>query len=512
MKISISHRLFLAVLLTSLAVAATGLWMLRDSVQRGFSRYVTQIELGRLGLLADRLESDYRRDGHWPALADDQRRHWLQPAFERLRHEPFAEFSGMFPDSPGTARLREPPPFEGRRPQNPPPFDNKFLHAGGQPPGPGGNPMPGPPDRFSLHERVGLSDADGHYLAGMPASPDAPRRALHLNDQVIGYLTLVPSADPSDAISRAFLADQKRQFLLIGLVCVLLSALAAFLLATHFRRPIRQLVTATGELTRGRFDTRIDVERSDELGALGSAVNRLAAMLEQHEASRRQWVADTSHELRTPVAVLRAQIEALVDGVRQPGEAQFMAMQRQVTALGRLIDELHELARADVGQLQHRMRPIHPWEVVVAEAESFRDRFIAAGLHLRIEAPLLSPELPADEARLQQVMANLLENSLRYTDAGGEVVISSRLEKNRWLLQIDDTAPGVPEDALEHLGTRFYRVERSRNRAFGGSGLGLALCQRIAEAHGGHLQFTHSPLGGLRSTLALPLRAQKPSS
>lgn len=508
MKISISHRLFLAVLLTSLAVASTGLWMLRDSVQRGFSRYVTQIELGRLGLLATRLESDYQRDGQWPALSDDKRRDWLQPAFERLRHEPSAEFSGMFPDSQGAPRFHEPPPFEGSHPQSPPRFGSPPSMPGSNPPPrPDGNHMPGPPDRFSLHERVGLTDADGHYLAGMRASPDAPRRALHVNNKVIGYLTLVPSADPSDAISQAFLADQKRQLLLIGLVCVLLSALAAFLLATHFRRPIRQLVAATGELTRGRFDTRIDVERSDELGTLGAAVNRLAAMLEQHESSRRQWVADTSHELRTPVAVLRAQIEALVDGIRQPGEAQFIAMQRQVTALGRLIDELHELARADVGQLQHRMHAIHPWEVVVAEAEGFRDRFVATGLRLRIEPPQESPELPADEARLQQVLANLLENSLRYTDAGGEVVISSRVEKNRWLLQVDDTAPGVPDEALEHLGTRFFRVERSRNRAFGGSGLGLALCQRIAEAHGGHLQFTHSPLGGLRSTLALPLRA-----
>lgn len=496
-KISISHRLFLAVLLTSLAVAATGLWMLRDGVQRGFSRYVTQIELGRLGLLASKLEADYRRDGKWPDIADSQRRDWLQPSFERLRHDPFAKMSGMFPDPGQRPPFREPPRFDdGHQPGPPPPGP---LPPGARP--------PGPPDRFSLHERVGLTDARGHYLAGMSASPDAPRRELRVNDTVVGYLTLVPSADPSDAIAQAFLADQARQLLLIALVCIILSALAAALLAAHFRRPIKQLVNATGELTRGRFETRIDSERSDELGTLATAVNRLAAMLEQHEDSRRQWVADTSHELRTPVAVLRAQIEALVDGVRQPGEVQFIAMQRQVTALGKLIDELNELSRADVGQLQHRMAALHPWEVAVAEAEGFRDRFAGANLRLRIEPPTQSPELQADASRLQQVVANLLENSLRYSDAGGEVRLSSRIEKNHWLLQVDDTAPGVPDDALPHLGTRFFRVERSRNRAFGGSGLGLALCQRIIEAHGGQLQFSHSPLGGLRSTVSLPLRA-----
>lgn len=490
MKISISYRLFLAVLLTSLTVAAIGLVMLRGSVQRGFSHYVTQIELDRLGLLAKRLESDYGSTGKWPEIAEEKRRGWLRPTFASLRHEPFADISGMFPAMP-------PPPRDDRDDkQRPPPGP----HPEGIPPG------PPPPDRFSLHERVGLLDADGHYLAGNPAGPEAPRRELRVDDRIIGYLTLLPSADPSDAIAQAFLADQKQQLLQIALFCVLLSALAAAVLAAHFRRPIRTLVKATGELTRGRFETRIDSERSDELGTLADAINQLAIMLEQHEASRRQWVADTSHELRTPLAVLKAQIEALLDGVRQPGETQFLAMQRQVAALEKLVSELHELARADVGQLTHKLLPAHPWEIVLAEAESFRDRFSAADLRLRIEPPELSPELPCDAARLQQVVGNLLENSLRYTDAGGGVLITSRVEKNRWILCLDDTAPGVPDEALHQLGTRFFRVERSRNRALGGSGLGLALSQRIAEAHGGKLQFSHSQLGGLRATLSLPLR------
>lgn len=491
MKISISYRLFLAVLLTSLVVAAVGLVMLRGSVQRGFSHYVTQIELDRLGLLAKRLENDYRSAGKWPEIADDKRRGWLRPTFASLRREPFADISGMFPAPP-------PPPRNLMDEGNRPPMGPR---PEGMPPG------PPPPDHFSLHERVGLLDAEGHYLAGQPASPEAPRRALRVDDKIIGYLTLLPSADPSDAIAQAFLADQKRQLLQIALFCVLLSALAAAVLATHFRRPIRDLVKATGELMRGRFETRIEIERSDELGTLAEAVNQLAMMLEQHEASRRQWVADTSHELRTPLAVLNAQIEALLDGVRQPGETQFLAMQRQVAALEKLVSELHELARADVGQLTHKMLPIHPWEIVLAEAESFRDRFVAAGLNLRLEHPELSPEVLADAGRLQQVVGNLLENSLRYTDSGGGVLISARVEKGRWILCIDDTAPGVPDDALHQLGTRFFRVERSRNRALGGSGLGLALSQRIAEAHGGKLQFSHSQLGGLRATLSLPLKS-----
>lgn len=512
LKFSISLRLFLAVLLTSLAVAATGLWMLRDSMQRGFSRYVTEIELGRLEPLAGALEKTWRQQGgQWPALEDREKQRWLRHQMEALRNTPDARQSGLFPEHrpPQSPPEQYREPYPGRMPERIPyaaPQDRQ--QADRERPGGFGPPPfpPGPPpDRFSLRDRIGLVDASGNPLAGMVATPESPRRALQVDGKTVGYLTLMAAADPADAIAQAFLVAQRQQLLLIALVCVLLSGLAATMLAAHFRKPIRQLLQATQQLTRGRFETRLDAERSDELGALADAVNRLATMLEQHETSRRQWVADTSHELRTPVAVLRAQIDALIDGVRQPNAAQFSAMQRQIAALGKLIDELHQLSRADVGQLEHHMSLLNPWDIVLAEAESFRDRFMNAGLRLRLQPPAQSPALQADASRLQQVLGNLLENSLRYTDEGGEVRISTAIENRRWLLHVDDSAPGVPAEALAQLGTRFFRVERSRNRALGGSGLGLALCQRIVEAHGGQLQFQPSELSGLRVTLSLPL-------
>lgn len=515
MKVSISLRLFFAVLLTALAVAATGLWMLRDSVQRGFARYVTEIELKQLEPLAQALEKEYARQGHWPGK--DEASHWLSQQVERLRGSPGAGASGLFgeprrtgpapgPDAPPAPSGTPPPPLpefaSAPYPDRAPP--PRFLGApkDDRPPGP-------PPDRFSLRDRIGLTDATGQVLAGLPPSPEALRRALEVNGKTVGHLTLATAASPSDAIAQAFLLAQRRQLLLIALVCIGLSGLSAAMLAAHFRKPIRQLVNATAQLTRGHFGTRIDSARSDELGTLAEAVNHLAIMLEQHEASRRQWVADTSHELRTPVAVLLAQIESLLDGVRQPSPAQFAAMQRQIAVLGKLIEELHQLSRADVGQLKHQMTLLNPWDIVVAEAESFRDRFANAGLRLHVEPPLQSPQVMADASRLQQVIANLLENSLRYTDVGGEVRITSTLQNRRWLLYIDDSPPGVPDEALAQLGTRFFRVERSRNRALGGSGLGLALCQRIMAAHGGQMQFSHSPLGGLRITLAWPLPSRE---
>jgi len=204
--------------------------------------------------------------------------------------------------------------------------------------------------------------------------------------------------------------------------------------------------------------------------------------------------------------VLRAQLEAIQDGVRQADPDHVAAMLRQVLALNRLIDELYALARADVGALECRQERVDLWALAEEEATGFGSRFAAAGLALDLQPPP-STLVVADPDRMRQVLRNLLENSLRYTSAGGRVALSAQAVDRRLVLAVDDSAPGVPDDALARLGERFYRVDASRSRAGGGTGLGLALCRRLVEAQGGTLAFAHSPLGGLRVTVSLPLEA-----
>jgi two-component system sensor histidine kinase BaeS len=530
-KFSIASRLFLAVLLTSLLVAAGGLWMLRTSTERGFARYVAQVELARMTVIADGLVTVYSRDGQWPSLAEDERRGWLRQQMLQLRNgSPGRTYGGMAGGRQPPANRPPPQDMQGPPPEqlygpgpgydNPPRGPN-FGNTGGPPEdGAGNNPPDGPPggpgngpqgrppqDRLGLLDRAGLTDAAGNYIAGLPAPADTPRRAISVNNAVVGYLTLTHTTNPDDDIARAFLADQTRNLLIIIAVCIGLSALAAALLAAHFRKPIRQLAVAAETLAEGHFDTRLDIARSDELGDLAQSVNQLAAMLEQHERARRQWVADTSHELRTPVTVLRMQIEAVLDGVRKPDTALFTGMQRQIATLGKLINDLYLLAQADVNQLACQFETLDPRELAEAAADAFRERLQAVGLSLVMESSTPPLQLASDAARLHQIVGNLLENSLRYTDAGGCVRLSTEVRNQEWILHVDDSAPGVPPAALARLGERFYRIEQSRSRAHGGSGLGLALCQRIATALGGRLEFSASPLGGLRVSLYLPLRA-----
>jgi two-component system sensor histidine kinase BaeS len=384
------------------------------------------------------------------------------------------------------------PPLPGPDATAPPPA----------PPAPDVDPEPLP-----LAQRISLLDAHGAWLAGRRPGPDAvlARRALDVGGRTVGYLAVARSARPSDALAYAFLRQLTSSLWQIVALAVLLSAVAAVLLARHFRSPIRQLAAGSRALAEGRFDLRLDARRSDELGDLARHFNALAGRLAGAEAARRQWVADTSHELRTPLAVLRAQLEALQDGVRSATPDTLDAMLRQVLALNKLIDELYVLARADVGALDCKPVPLDVWTLARAEAQGFAERFAQAGLVLDIGDAPAAATVCADPDRMRQVLDNLFENSLRYTAAGGRVCLHAHADGDRILVHLDDGAPGVPDAALAHLGERFYRIDASRSRAHGGAGLGLALCRRLLEAQGGTLAFAHAPLGGVRATIALPL-------
>ena len=276
------------------------------------------------------------------------------------------------------------------------------------------------------------------------------------------------------------------------------------LLSAHFRKPIERLASGARALASSRFDVRLAVGRSDKLGELAHSFNQLAQKLEAAEESRRQWVADTSHELRTPLSVLRAQLEAIQDGVRAAGPDTVASMLRQVLSLNKLIDELYALARADVGELAYQPVSFDLWQLARDEAAAFEQKMAGADLRFDACGPT-SAIVMADPERMRQVLANLFENSVRYTARGGTVWLKARADGTALTISLDDGAPAVPDEALSRLAERFYRVEPSRSREQGGSGLGLALCRRIIEAHGGKLSFAHSPLGGLRVVLSRPI-------
>ena len=504
-KIAIGHRLFASVLLAMLTVAAAAVLLLRQNVLDSFGDYAVAIELDRLEELSTALARQYRERGDWAFLpSGDVRRDWIGDELTRLQAVRGMPVPPAAPVAPVAPVAPAPPAISMSKSAQPPAPPMPPL-----PPPPPAPPDAAPDDTQDLYARITLLDAGGGYLAGRPLSSlPLVQRPITVDGRTVGFLGVARSHRPSDAMAYAFLAQLQRSLWLIGAVAIVLSALAAIGLSRHFRRPIDRLARGAGALAAGDYAVRLPLERSDELGDLARHFNVLAERLDQAEGARRQWVADTSHELRTPLAVLRAQLEAIQDGVRQATPASVDAMVLQVHALTKLIDELYALARADVGELALRREPLDLWQLAAAEAQAFSDRFQATGLALELGAPPTQALVVADPDRMRQVLANLLENSLRYTATGGTVRLSAHADDARLHIMLDDSAPGVPADALARLGERFYRVDASRSRAHGGAGLGLALCRRLLGAQGGLLHFDHSPLGGLRVTVSLPLHAK----
>ncbi|THC44675.1 ATP-binding protein [Massilia sp. Mn16-1_5] len=512
MKISIGLRLFASVLLSILAVTASAVYLLRQNVLESFGDYAVQIELDRLEELSNELARRYAQHGDWRFVPASGQRDWIARELARLQDERAARVLAVPPAPPAAELVAPAAPAAPAAPVSP-----VAAPAPPAPPAPPAAPLPPLPppalqeapdadDGSPLQSRITLLDANGKLLAGRPPGSLPPaRRPILLDGRTVGFLAVARTTRPTDALAYAFLDQLKASLWPIAAAGVILSALAASLLASHFRRPIGRLANGARALAEGRFETRLPDERSDELGELAGHFNMLAARLEGAEQARRQWVADTSHELRTPLAVLRAQLEALQDGVRSADPEHVAAMLRQVLALSKLIDELYALARADVGALDCRREPLALWQLAREEAQAFAERFQAAGLVLECaDAPPRSTVL-ADPDRMRQVLRNLFENCLRYTSAPGRVALSAQVDGAALALTIDNSAPGVPDAALARLGERFYRVDASRSRAGGGAGLGLALCLRLAEAQDGQLRFAHSPLGGLRVTLTMEL-------
>jgi two-component system sensor histidine kinase BaeS len=353
-------------------------------------------------------------------------------------------------------------------------------------------------------QRLTLLDASRRTVVGNPElAEDAAVRSVVVDDRVVGWVARSPFRRLTGAADLSFQQEQLRAGWIIAALAVILAAVVAVILARAFLLPVKRLAQATHRLAEGAYDTRVAVRSGDEIGGLGEDFNRLAHALERNEQLRRRFIADVSHELRTPLAIARGEIEAIEDGVRPLSRESIASLKHEVEQLGKLVEDLYQLALADVGALAYRKEPVDIAEVAREAVDAFGERLKEHRLEL--DTDLQPAEVFGDGDRLAQAFRNLLENSLRYTDAGGRLRIGVRRDAGRVAVEFEDSAPGVAAEAMPHLFERFFRVEGSRNRAHGGAGLGLAIVRSIVEAHGGEIKASASPLGGLAVSIELPV-------
>jgi two-component system sensor histidine kinase BaeS len=434
-------KLFLAIAGGTAALALAGYLVFSWSFDRGFADYVNRAEEERLQPLLGALAEGYRREGSWAWVANDRRR-WFELVRQTI----------------------------------------------GLPP-------------VTIDPRLMLFDAQRDRLVGRPE--DAGRAVLKpipLEGKTVGYLGYVPRPDIFESIERLYLQRQHGAFGAIAIGMLAAALLLGAGLATWLSRRIHRVAEATHRLIEGDYAVRLAPRGRDELARLEEDFNSLAQALEAAQRSRRQWIADIAHELRTPLSVLRGEIEALQDGVRPLTQDAVSSLAHEAGRLARLVEDLHTLSLSDLGALSYHMEPVDLAEVVTESIEAHQRALTEKGLQLELSVSS-RVMVNGDEGRLSQVFGNLLQNSLRYTDAPG--VLAVRMEPDARVVW-EDSAPGVPEADLARLTERLYRVDGSRSRAGGGSGLGLAIARAIVEAHGGTLAASASPRGGLRIELSFP--------
>jgi signal transduction histidine kinase len=259
-------------------------------------------------------------------------------------------------------------------------------------------------------------------------------------------------------------------------------------LARGMTKPLRDMARAAGGMARGDYTQRVETRSRDEVGQLAVAFNRMSSQLADLEQLRRQLVADVSHELKTPISALRAHLENVLDGVEEPDPETLQVMLQQSERLGALVDQLLELSRLESGDLPLDREPVRLQPLVrrvVSEVEVARSE---GGVHVDNRVPEDLEPVLADEGRLHQVLFNLLDNAVRFSPEGGEVVVSAKRENGHLEVRVADAGPGISSEHLPRVFERFYRVDPARSRAGGGTGIGLAIARSVIEAHGGHIR------------------------
>ncbi len=325
--------------------------------------------------------------------------------------------------------------------------------------------------------------------------------AVHLpilvDGRVVGTAVVAFSGGGQSGADTALRGSVDR---LAALIATLVALAVGTLLARRVTGPVRALTAAAKSLASGDWSARVDSMRTDELGEMARAFDHMAETLSEEDSLRRTFIADVAHELRTPLAVVRAELEALEDGLTPLGPAALASFAEEVERLCRLVGDLETLASADAAgfSLHLQLQPLAP--VVEGAVNGFagtaQAKGVQIGLHLDVDALA-----KIDGTRMAQVVANLVSNALKFTPAGGRVDLRLHQEGNFAVLEVADTGPGIPPQDVGHVFERFWRGGAPHA---GGSGIGLAVVRGLVDAHGGHVDVTSELGKGAAFTVRLP--------
>jgi two-component system, OmpR family, sensor histidine kinase BaeS len=343
-------------------------------------------------------------------------------------------------------------------------------------------------------------------LIGEQLSKDQIASGYSIRDggKQIGTLMIDNTNSPLPPAEEEFLSSAKQSALLGGGIASGIAILLSVILISQVLLPLRLLTRATERIASGDLSHRVMLKARDEFGRLGNSFNGMVENLSRSEKARKTMTADIAHELRTPITIIQGNLEAILDGVYQPDSETIAPIYEETLHLGKLIDDLRDLALAEAGELRLSKEPTDIVAMVSQVAETV-NASLDSEPRVMVIGPERTPIINVDSMRIRQVVGNLLSNAVRYTPEGMEIRVEIEQVDKMLLMRIIDNGPGIPDEELPRLFERFYRGDEARTRADGGSGLGLAIAKQWVEAHGGRISASNRLEGGACFAILLPI-------
>lgn len=487
MTFKIWHKLALILILTITMAVVISTALSQRSFKSSFLEYVQLQEQQKLENLGNSLLSRYEEEGGWEFIRN-KRRVWLfylrlKP--EQFRNRDFSENDQL------SRRAKRQERFALRQ-------EKKLLRA---------IPLENnEPKLNNFRNTIALLDENKQMIVGSLMPPEKTDYFPLVSDgDVVAYIQRKKFAGITNRLDKIFANKQDESFLFNALSTLLISVLVAVLISIYFQKRIKVLTHIAKQLTSGHYQERVIIKQKDELGQLGLDFNKLAKTLQINQQSQQQWIADISHELRTPIAILKGELQALDDGIRPLNQDAIRSLTQETERLNKLVEDLYQLSVSDLGALKYERESFQLLELLNEIKGNFALQFEQKNLNLILNHSISSDFLfNGDKQRLHQLLSNLLQNSLRYTDSGGQVCIECQENNETVIISISDSSPGVEAEKLSKIFDRLFRVENSRARTNGGAGLGLAIAKQIVLAHHGKIVAKSSDLGGITITIVLP--------
>lgn len=469
MTLKISHKVFLAIVITTFFSLITVQIIQRVTFEKGLLKIARAKHIERTKPLVNKLVELYEQNQSWESLKG--KKQWPSIILNTLQ-KPRPDFRPKNRASRKKRDMNKPHFF---------PFDDIYL-----------------------------VDINQNIIVGKHTNDENKAKEIEIplysKGNLIGYLMFPKFSQLSDDIDKNF-SNQQISIAIYGLlIALVIAGFLAWLFTRSIVKPITTLREKAKQLIEGDYKNSLMQFRNDEIGGLAKVFNKLASTLNEDRNKRKIWMSDISHELRTPISILKGELECIEDGHKPLNLDSIASLKSEVLRINMLINDLQQLAQTDYGELTFNFENIDIVNEIEMTTLGFNERFEDKNLTIDLQFNE-RPQIKGDKFRLIQVISNLLENSIRYTNHNGKIVVSGAILEKGILITFEDSSPGVPLEALTKIFERLYRVDPSRNRLTGAAGLGLSICESIIRCHKGEIKARESMLGGVAIEILLPILA-----